>query len=426
MQTNRETEYVEFKKSLSQLPRALESIVSMINKHGKAIIYFGINDDGEAIGLDIGNKTQKDISHEIAERIKPTIIPHIYEETIGDKTIIRIEAFGTNVPYSVDGNYYIRSGNENRKIDQETMKLLIFKNSNDNMVEIESLNQDLSFNQLWNMYVLHDYTLDKNTFARNTGLLTKSGNYNLLADILSDNNNCSIKVVRFGGTDKSEMIFRNEYGYKCMLLSMQNALDFVQSFNETRVDLSSTVRKETKLFVESCLKEAWINACLHTRWDRMIPPAIFIYTDRIEIISTGGLPVDFSEEEFYQGISHPANRQLQKIMGQLGFVEQTGHGVPEIIKYYGRDAFNITPNNITVTLKFPFMLTRGALDYSSLSATHIMVLTSINNKPSITISELSKVTKLGTSRITDILKDLKEMGKIVRHGANKNGYWEVK
>ena len=82
MLLKREDEFVEFKESLSQLSRALESAVAMINKSGVCTIYFGIKDDGTVIGVDLGNKTLKDISHTIFEQIKPTIIPKISEALI--------------------------------------------------------------------------------------------------------------------------------------------------------------------------------------------------------------------------------------------------------------------------------------------------------------------------------------------------------
>lgn len=425
MEIKRETEFVEFKESLGQLSRALESMVAMINKNGNATIYFGVKDNGQIIGVNIGNKTMKDISQAVAERIKPTLIPRITEELYGEKIIIKLEASGTNTPYSSDGNYFIRSGNENKKIDPDTMRQLIFRNSNDNIIEIESMNQDLTFNQLWQLYILRGLTLNKETFAKNANLMTRNNKYNLLGNILADNNDVSIKVIRFNGKDKTEIISRNEFGYKCLLLAFQNALEYTLSYNETRVDMSQTIRKEIKLFDESSLREAWLNACLHTRWDKMIPPAIYIFENRIEIISTGGLPIDYSTEDFYKGISHPINRGLQKIMGQLGLIEQTGHGVPEILKNYGKEAFNITDNYINVTLKFPFMLTRGEINYSGLNPSQIKVLKAINNKPSIKTQELCKVTDLGTSRINELIKELKELNKIKRIGSNKNGYWEI-
>ena len=113
----------------------------------------------------------------------------------------------------------------------------------------------------------HNLTMNETTFLANCGLLTKRGTFNYLAEILSDVNNCSIKVVRFKGKDKSEMISRNEFGYKCLLLSMENAYNYVSSFNEIRVDLRQGIeRKEYPLFDIKCFAEAWNNACLHNKW----------------------------------------------------------------------------------------------------------------------------------------------------------------
>lgn len=222
------------------------------------------------------------------------------------------------------------------------------------------------------------------------------------------------------------MVVRNEFGYKCLILALHQALDYVLSINETRVHLNGNAsREEVHLFDENSLREAWSNACLHTRWDKMVPPIIYIFKDRIEIVSTGGLPIDYSEEDFYKGISNPINKQLQKIMGQLGIVEQTGHGVPEIVKNYGKEAFEISDNYIKVTLRFPFELENIKNNFLNLTFSQTKVLKAIIDKPSITLKELSLVTDFSTSRISEIIKELKVLNKIKRIGANKNGYWEV-
>ena len=47
--------------------------------------------------------------------------------------------------------------------------------------------------------------------------------------------------------------------------------------NKTKVELNSHQRKEVKLFNFESFKEAWQNACLHTRWGQLNPqPFIFI------------------------------------------------------------------------------------------------------------------------------------------------------
>ena len=294
------------------------------------------------------------------------------------------------------------------------------------MVNIESMNQDLTFRDLKQLYILKGFTINDDTFIRNLGLLCKNGKYNLLAEILADNNDLSIKVVRFKGIDKTELLFRNEYGYKCLFIALEQALNYVYSLNETRVDLDNKIaRVETHLFDNNCLREAWINACLHTKWSKMIPPVIYIYQDRIEIVSYGGLAVDYNLDEFYLGISHPINKQLQKIMGQLGFVEQTGHGIPTILKKYGKEAFTITNNNLIVTLKFPFMISSLSLDLTDLNEQQKEILNLIKLNPSIKVKDIAKLMKLSESRINEIIKELKNANKIIRIGANKNGYYKV-
>lgn len=421
-----ETEYIEFKISTSQTARAIEALAAMLNKHGEGEVYFGVADNGDVIGQDIGNKTIKDVSDAVLTRIKPTVIPDISLETYDDRSVIKVRVSGNNKPYSADGRYLIRSGSENKKIEPDLLKELVFTNSAESILNMMSFNQDLTFSQLKQLYITHGFTIDNNTFAKNTGLLCAEGKYNQLADILSDNNNCSIKVVRFKGTDKTEMILRNEYGYKCMLIAMEQALDYVNSLNETRVELSgSAVRKEVSLFDRQCLREAWSNACLHTKWSAMIPPVIYIFSDRIEIVSNGGLPVDYPLKDFYAGISHPVNRQLQKIMGQLGIVEQTGHGVPAIINKYGKEAFDITDQRIVVTLRFPFMLEGGNTDYSSLTPSQKKVLAAIKIQPTIKTNELTAVTGLKIARVNQIIRELKDIGRLERIGSNKTGHWKV-
>ena len=161
------------------------------------------------------------------------------------------------------------------------LKELVFTNSADSILYMESFNQDLAFTQLKQLYITRGFTLDNSTFEKNMGLLRPDGRYNQLADLLSDINSCSIKVVRFDGRDKTDLVLRNECGYKCMFIAMEQALSYVNSFNETRVELNgASVRNEVRLFDEKCLREAWNNACLHTKWSAMIPPlSIFSATN---------------------------------------------------------------------------------------------------------------------------------------------------
>lgn len=421
-----ETEQVEFKKSTGELKEGIISIASMLNKHKTGILYFGVKNSGDVIGQQIGNDTLREISQAIANFIKPQIIPSITFELMDDKNIIKVFVEGNNRPYSAYGKYYMRSADEDREISPAVLKQLMMSGA-DSIVSTESNNQELTFSQLKLMYSNANLTLNEDTFRHNLNLLTQSGKYNLMAYLLADNNSFSIKVAKFKGKDKTELITRNEYGYKCLLVGVKQVLDYAEAINETTVTMTGGQRQEAKLFDMDCFREAWLNACLHNSWIKKTPPAVYFFEDRIEIISIGGLPEDYSLEDFYAGRSRPVNLELQQIMVQLDFIEQTGHGVPLIVSKYGKNVFDITENFITVTLPLHTnkreLPRETAVEPFHLTKTQKLIVELIAENDSITIKNISQELNLSVTAVNNALKQLKAIGLISRAGARKNGRW---
>lgn len=425
-----ETETIEFKKSTSELREGITSLASMLNKNGYGILYFGVKDNGDVIGQQIGDRTLREISQAIANFIKPQIIPTIKLELIESKNVIVIEVNGIDKPYSAYGKYYMRSADEDRELSPSALKELMLKKSEDDIITlIDSPRQDLTFNKLKIAYVSSGLTVDQSTFEMNVGLKNDFGKYNYMAYLLADENDISIKVVSFAGKDKTEMLMRNEYGNQCLVNAMEQVFSYIESINETKVTLGGHKREEEKLFDFASFKEAWQNACLHTKWDRKNPPAVYIFSDRIEIISTGGLPVDLNKDEFFKGISKPVNVKLQKIFGQLGYVEQTGHGVPLIISNYGKTAFEIMKNYINVTIPFNFSLSKNPIsihiDSVELNNAENNLVELMKENPKITIKELVELTQYSDSYIKKIISSLKNKKVISRVGSRKSGYWHI-
>lgn len=423
-----ETELIEFKKTTGELKEGVISLASMLNKNGKGTLYFGVRNDGEILGQQIGDRTLREISQGIANAIKPQVIPTIIMELCDDKNVIRVTVEGDEKPYSAYGKYYMRSADEDREISPQQLRNLMLSVS-DSIVNIEANNQELSFEQLKMLYVGNNLTLRENTFEQNLNLLTRDGTYNLMAAILADSNSYSIKVAVFRGTDKTDLIKRNEYGYKCILVAVKQVLDYIEALNDTIVDVGGSLRKESKLFDFPCFREAWLNACLHNRWSRQTPPAVYLFEDRIEVISVGGLPEGLTLEEFYEGKSKPVNLELQQIMVQLDYIEQTGHGVPLIVSKYGKEVFDITENFITVTIP----LNKDKAAESDLRKKNGVVLNECEQKilsrmkenSKITVHELSGQIGVGTTTVTKHIRALREKGILKRIGSKKNGQWVI-
>lgn len=198
-------------------------------------------------------------------------------ELIEDKKVIKVYVKGDNVPYSAFGKYYSRSFDEDKQLSPEMLKALINREGEpDYIIQKESTNQDLTFKMLKGLYLSNDVKINNDKFEENLGLLTNNKKYNLMAELLADRNDLSIKVVTFAGKDKTVMLKRTDYGGKCLLLSVNNVLEYMESINETKVKVGGIQRQEEKYFDFSSFKEAWMNACVHTKWSEEIPPAVYI------------------------------------------------------------------------------------------------------------------------------------------------------
>ena len=197
-----ETETLEFKKSLAELDKGIVSLTAMLNKGGFGKVVFGVDNKGGIVGTELGNETIRKISIRCNEGIRPAMVPKISVENFDGKMVVSLEGRGNRRPYSAFGDYRIRVGSEKKKIDPEELGDLFFSNPNFAADNLECIDQDLTFVQLKTLFSDRGLKINEKTFAKNMGLLTAKGKYNCVADILADNNNCSMKVVRFAGRDK--------------------------------------------------------------------------------------------------------------------------------------------------------------------------------------------------------------------------------
>ena len=182
-------------------------------------------------------------------------------------------------------------------------------------------------------------------------LRNKDGDYNLLAELLADKNNIPFNLVKFNGNDKSAISERNDFGYGCILSVYEKIKARLMAENVCISDTTVRPRKDRYLFDYDAVNEAVLNALVHNDWT-ITEPQISIFSDRMEILSHGGLPNGMTVEDFYEGISRPRNSTLMRVFLNMGLTEHTGHGVPTIIKKYGKEAFDITDNYIMCRIPF--------------------------------------------------------------------------
>ena len=123
----KETETLELKKSTSELKEGIISIVSILNKHRKGELYFGVKNKGEVIGQAVGKKTIRDISKSISDHIEPKIFPEIVEKILDGKKCLLVKFKGSEIPYFAYGRAYIRVGDEDRQMSAKELERLILE-----------------------------------------------------------------------------------------------------------------------------------------------------------------------------------------------------------------------------------------------------------------------------------------------------------
>lgn len=430
MNIGKESENTEFKKGLGQLDKGLKSLSGMLNNTSYGIIYFGVDDDGEILGIK-NSEISIDKIKEKVNKIEPKIYPNIELLQIDNlKSYVKVEANENNGPYSYDGRYYVRNYTSTEKATNEILRKIILDSSPDYLTSKKSPIQLLTFNAL-SAYLQRYNHLFRNSIEsyKTYKLLDNQNDFNYLAYLLSDQNDLSIRVYRFAGIKKTKMIKMDDFGHKCIIETIDEILTSLESINLTAVNLENKQRQEVRLFNYPCVKEATINAFAHNNWLKE-SPCIYIFDNRIEIHSQGGLPYNLKLKNFYNGESKPVNISLLDILIKVKFAEHSGHGVPTIIEGYGKNVFAIEDDSITVNIPFSYMAEETLLpiikNIQELNSNQLKVYTLLQKNGNLTISQLSKKLKLSESGIKKILKKLQDMNLLERVGSQKTGHWHIR
>ena len=182
------------------------------------------------------------------------------------------------------------------------------------------------------------------------------------------------------------------------------------------------------------VKEAVINAIVHNDYSYGGSPIVEIYSDRLEITSSGGLPIELSEKDFLNGVVYRRNKELIKIFKDVDLIENVGSGVLRILKSYDKTCFKFMDNYLRVSFKYkenPFEYKKETPQETTqenfviLNETQQNIIKSIKNNPAITQKEIAKqlnITRDGVKYNMDILRKL---NIITREGSTKNGIWKI-
>ncbi|MGI5173019.1 putative DNA binding domain-containing protein [Treponema sp. OMZ 840] len=184
-------------------------------------------------------------------------------------------------------------------------------------------------------------------------------------------------------------------------------------------------RKDMYLFDYDSVNEAVLNAFVHNDWT-LTEPQISMFTNRLEILSHGGLPRGMTEKQFFDGISKPRNPTLMRIFLNMGLTEHTGHGIPTIVNRYGKEVFEIESNYIRCSIPFSReVLLQIDKDNVGLNKTERNVIRLLAENGAYSADELAGLLKVSRRTVERAFSALQDKGFIKRRGSKRDGSWIV-
>ncbi len=350
--SNGEDSYTQFKRQIISSKDLAKEFVAFSNAGG-GIIIFGVNDDEDIIGLEkeeierlgqlVGNVGQ--------ENVKPPIHPLTQNITIDGKrlVIVTIES-GYSKPYKTSsGIYYTKSGADKKIMSDEELKRLFSEPKGlyaDEEIlpktSINDLNQQLYyfylekkniniFKQLQKGILNLESILDNEMILRDKHL-TLAGNLIFGINPQRFSPMFYVDCCYFDGNE----IFVNKFISKKRMLGTfeklyEDSMNFVKSnlrHRQVEKDFNSNGVLEID---ERVFGELITNALIHRDYYINSSIKIFIFHNRVEIISPGKLTNSLTVENIKTGRSICRNPILNSICENILAYTGYGSGIQRVI-----------------------------------------------------------------------------------------------
>ncbi len=442
MNIGNETEQIEFKRTTSEIKEAIISISSILNKHGKGTIYFGVKDNGDVSGQVIGKDTLRYLSRDITGNIKPSCWYSIEEKsTVDGKRFIEVQFSGDAAPYSAYGRYYERFADEDKAIsDLELAKLFEQRRRDYSAWENEKsdcLIGDIDDELLKRMSIrglesgrLKYHEFDTQSIMSKMGLLSKDkDSCNKAGEALfSKNKPVILKLATFATESKDTFIKLNHFEgniYECI----DEGIKYIMESIDWKVDITGdSMRRETPEIPSVAIREIVINAFAHGQYGGNTAFEIDVFKNRVVIYSPGLFPSGFCPEDFAEQNEEPImlNPKIVNVLFKTNEIESFGSGFARTFEACRRENVSYSYDSTKSGFRFTFFRTRAHNNVCEMSRTENEVYEQIKKNNLATAKIISNAIGKSEKTVYRAISTLKSLGLIERIGDDYNGSWNIK
>ncbi|MFH1860305.1 MAG: RNA-binding domain-containing protein [bacterium] len=337
-----ENSRVELKQDTIDQESLLQEIVSFANTEGGNII-FGIQDRTYKI-IGLTREQQDDIDNKIANISNDLIRPFLQIITdtilIEDKLLLIISIpKGSNKPYNTKGHIYTRQGSTKRLLTDKDEILRFYQSSGslyaDEMIVESTSIKDVDLSKIKNYIATFkkgisniDEQLLINLGVLKDERLTLGGLLFFGKDPQAYKPNFLIKAVSFFGNSIGGKDYRESLNIQGTIPELFDAgvYFFNKNLRHTQQGQnfnSLGIMEISQIVIEEILQ----NALVHRDYLRNSPIRLFIFDNRIEIISPGKLPNGLTVENIKLGNAVARNNLLVSYCSKAMSYSGLGSGI---------------------------------------------------------------------------------------------------
>lgn len=420
-----ETEKTEFK--LKYTEEIYKEVIAFANTNGGSI-YVGIDNEGNAVGLENVDDEYTRITNGVRDAIMPDVTMFV-RYAIQDNRVVHINvAEGTNKPYYLKGKglkpsgVYVRQGTSSVPASPEFIRRMIKDSDGDTFEEMRSLEQNLTFRSARTAFERYGVDFGEEKY-RALGI-THNGIFTNLGLILSDQCPYTLKIAVF--SDEERTVFRDSKEFDGSIFKQfENAVDYLALCNKTSSVIKGVIRTDKKDYPEEAIREALLNALVHRDYSFSGSIIVNVTDHKTEFISLGGLLPGLTTDDIRLGISQPRNKKLAEIFHRLRLIESYGTGIRRIFKLYEncsvQPEIEVTPSAFKIVLPnmntVPEVRTEEA---SGITPQMEKILDHIAEHGQITDEEILSLLDVKKTRVFNLTKEMKELGLIRAEGRGKD------
>ena len=380
-----ETTKVQFKESFTSQKEIAKEMIAFANTKG-GVILFGVEDKcGKLVGLSY-DEIQV-ISRELGNAANEQVRPTIYIET----EVVRVEEKhflicsveeGKNKPYkNLNGEIWVKQGADKRRITENSEILALFQDSGSYQPDAVGVN-GTTFDDL-DRYAIDDYlqkvyatTLDgfggkAEQVLKNIHILNHHGVPTLAGYLFFGKHpeyncpTCMVKAVSFFGNDLAGTQYRDS---KEIFGNMPQLYDKTMAFLKANLH---NVQEEGASFntlgkleiAEEVLEEVVQNALVHRDLLRPAPIRLFVFDNRVEVISPGALAGGLTEEDIRNGKTYQRNPYMATFATNALYYKGIGSGIVRILVEYPEIRLENDVNGKEFKVAIPRTIPNGSLKY---------------------------------------------------------------